>query len=198
MPVDESAIFSAYRKHVRSFAAFKPETWELIEGILEICEFRKGEFSLEEGKTCRHIDFIYKGSFRAFTNKDGLEITTGLYLEDICLTNMKSLSSATPSHLYLQAMEDSITARIYKDELIGLYDQSAELQTLGRSILEGMIIAENEWKEMYTMYDPEERYRFLLEKSPELLQRVSLQYIASFLGIRRETLSRIRSRSSRK
>jgi CRP-like cAMP-binding protein len=183
---------------VRSFAAFKPETWELIEGILEICEFRKGEYSLEEGKTCRHIDFIYKGSFRAFTNKDGLEITTGLYLEDICLTNMKSLSSATPSHLYLQAMEDSITARIYKDELIGLYDQSAELQTLGRSILEGMIIAENEWKEMYTMYDPEERYRFLLEKSPELLQRVSLQYIASFLGIRRETLSRIRSRSSRK
>jgi CRP-like cAMP-binding protein len=198
MPVDESAIFSAYRKHVRSFAAFKPETWELIAGILEICEFRKGEYSLEEGMTCRHIDFIYKGSFRAFTNKDGLEITTGLYLEDICLTNMKSLSAATPSHLYLQAMEDSITARIYKDELIGLYDQSAELQTLGRSILEGMIIAENEWKEMYTMYDPEERYRFLLEKSPELLQRVSLQYIASFLGIRRETLSRIRSRSSRK
>jgi CRP-like cAMP-binding protein len=198
MPIDESDVFRAYNNHVRTFAAFNADTWKLIEGILEICEFQKGQYSLEEGKTCRHIDFIYKGSFRAFTNKDGIDITTGLYLEDICLTNMKSLSTSTPSHLYLQALEDSITARLYKDQLIGLYDQSSELQSLGRSILEGMIIAENEWKEMYTLYDPEERYKFLLGKSPELLQRVSLQYIASFLGIRRETLSRIRSRSSRK
>jgi len=198
MLIDESAIFIAYKDHVRSFASFKTETWELIESILEIHQFKKGEYSLEEGKICRHIDFIYKGSFRAFTNKDGEDITTGLHLENICLTNMKSLSAGTPSHLYLQAMEESITARLYKDKLIGLYDRSSELQSLGRSILEGMIIAENELKEMYTLYDPEERYLFLLKRSPEILQRFSLQYVASFLGIRRETLSRIRSRSSRK
>jgi len=195
--VGSDKIFSSYKKHIGSFASFKDETWELIERILTIKEFKKGEYSLEEGKTCRHIDFIFRGSFRAYSNKDGEDITTGLYLENICLTNMKSLTTATPSHLYLQALEDSITARLYKESLIGLYEKSAELQSVGRAILEGMIIEENEWKEMYTLYDPEERYKFLLQKSPELLQRVSLQYIASFLGIRRETLSRIRNRSSR-
>jgi len=198
MALNRSAIFSAYHAHVSSFATFKVETWELIESILEIHEFKKGEYSLEEGKICRHIDFIFKGSFRAFSNKDGEDITTGLYLEGTCLTNMKSLSSQTPSHIYLQSLEDCVTARLYKDGLISLYEKSNELQSLGRAILEGMIISENDWKEMYTLYDPEERYQFIMQKSPELLQRFSLQYIASFLGIRRETLSRIRSRSAGK
>jgi CRP-like cAMP-binding protein len=190
-------IFTAYKDHIRSYATFKDETWDLIEGILSVKAFKKGEYSVEEGKVCRHIDFIYKGSFRSFSNKDGEDITTGLYLEGICLTNMKSLTTLTPSHIYLQALEEATTARLYKEDLIGLYEKSAELQSLGRAILEGMIIEENEWKEMYTLYDPEERYKFLMQKSPEIIQRISLQYVASFLGIRRETLSRIRNRSSR-
>ncbi|MBN8675282.1 MAG: Crp/Fnr family transcriptional regulator [Chitinophagales bacterium] len=194
---DSASIYSAYKNHIRSYASFKDETWELIESILSIKECRKGEYIVEEGKICRHIDFIYKGSFRAFSNKDGEDITTGIYLEGICLTNMKSLTNVTPSHIYLQALEDSVTARLYKESLIGIYEKSAELQSVGRAILEGMIIEENEWKEMYTLYDPEERYKFLLTKSPEIIQRVSLQYVASFLGIRRETLSRIRSRTAR-
>lgn len=194
---DSTHIFASYKKHIGSYASFKDETWDLIESVLSVKEFKKGEYTVEEGKICRHIDFIYKGAFRAFSNKDGEDITTGLYLEGICLTNMKSLTTVTASHIYLQALEDSVTARLYKDSLIALYEKSAELQSLGRAILEGMIIEENEWKEMYTLYDPEERYKFLLQKSPEILQRISLQYVASFLGIRRETLSRIRSRSSR-
>jgi CRP-like cAMP-binding protein len=194
---DASTIFSSYKKHISTFTAFSNETWELIESVLSVREFKKGEYSVEEGKICRHIDFIYQGSFRAYSNKDGEDITTGIYLEGICLTNMKSLSAGTASHLYLQALEDSITARLYKEELIGLYEKSAELQAVGRAILEGMIVEENDWKEMYTLYDPEERYKFLMQKSPEIIQRISLQYVASFLGIRRETLSRIRSRSAR-
>lgn len=194
---DTTNIYSAYKNHIRSYASFKDETWELIESILSVKECKKGEYIVEEGKICRHIDFIYKGSFRAFSNKDDEDITTGIYLEGICLTNMKSLTTVTPSHGYLQALEDSVTARLYKDSLIGIYEKSAELQSVGRAILEGMIVEENEWKEMYTLYDPEERYKFLLQKSPEIIQRVSLQYVASFLGIRRETLSRIRNRTSR-
>ena len=110
---------------------------------------------------------------------------------------MKSLTSSSPSQLFAQAMEDATIVRLYKDAMIGLYKESAEMQTVGRTILEAMVVQENEWKEMYTLYDPEERYQFLMTKTPELLQRFSLQYIASFLGIRRETLSRIRNRSSR-
>lgn len=194
---DYSIIYDSYKKHIRSYASFKDETWDLIETVLQVKQIGRGEYTVEEGKICRHIDFVYKGSFRSFSNKDGEDITTGLYLEGICITNMKSLSTNTPSHLFIQALEDSTVARLHKESLIGLYEKSSELQAVGRAILEAMIVEENDWKEMYTLYDPDERYRFLLNKSPELLQRISLQYIASFLGIRRETLSRIRSRASR-
>jgi CRP-like cAMP-binding protein len=191
--MDPSVIFDSYKKHIRSFASFEDETWDLIESVLQTGICKKGEFTVEEGKVCRHIDFIYRGALRAFSNKDGEEITTGLYLEDQCVTNMKSLTTVTASHIYIQALEDVVYARLYKDRLTGLYEKSAELQSIGRSILESMITEENDWKEMYNRYDPEARYQFLLERSPGLVQRVSLQYIASFLGIRRETLSRIRS-----
>lgn len=196
-PTDHSSIYDSCKKYIRSYANFKDETWDLIESALQVKQIGKGEYTVEEGKICRYIDFVYKGSFRSFSNKDGEDITTGLYLEGICITNMKSLSTNTPSHLFIQALEDSIVARLQKETLIGLYEKSSELQSVGRAILEAMIVEENDWKEMYTLYDPDERYQFLLNKSPELLQRISLQYIASFLGIRRETLSRIRSRASR-
>jgi hypothetical protein len=82
--------------------------------------------------------------------------------------------------------------------MLDLYKKAPALETVGRIMLESMLIAENEWKEMYTIYNAEERYFFLLDKYPRYVQQVPLQYIASFLGIRRETLSRIRSRSNRR
>ncbi len=66
---DTSNIYSAYKNHIHSYASFKDETWELIESILSVKECKKGKYIVEEGKVCRHIDFIYKGSFRAFPIK---------------------------------------------------------------------------------------------------------------------------------
>lgn len=194
---DEKEIFTSYREHIRSYVLVSEKTWRLIEGILKIGYLKKGELSLEEGKTCGHIDYVYKGALRAFSNKDGFEITTGIYLENRCITNMKSLSTQTPSTASIQALEDVIYARIYGKELQALYEHSSELQSVGRAILEGMVIEENDWKEMYSLYDPEERYLFLMKKSPAIISRISVQHIASFLGMRRETLSRIRNRTSR-
>jgi hypothetical protein len=71
---------------------------------------------------------------------------------------------------------------LFKERLIGLYQQSAELQNVGRAILESMVLVENEWKEMYSLYDPHKRYAFLMQKAPQFFARVPLQYIASFLG----------------
>ena len=165
-----------------------------MESILEIKEISKGELTLQEGKTCRFIDFIHSGSFRTYYLNEGLETTTAIATEDSFITDMKSLSSETPSVLNIQSLEPSIVVRLFKEKLIRLYKQSAELQNVGRAILESMIVAENEWKEMYTLYDPQKRYVFLMQKAPQFFARVPLQYIASFLGIRRETLSRMRSR----
>ena len=194
MRQDPKEILQHYRSVLHSYCAFSLEAWELLESILEIRDVSKGELSLKEGKTCRFIDFIHVGSFRTYYLNDGLETTTAISIEGLFITDMKSLSSETASNLNIQALEPAVIVRLYKEKLINLYKQSAELQTVGRAILESMVVAENEWKEMYTLYDPQKRYTFLMQKAPQFFARVPLQYIASFLGIRRETLSRMRSR----
>ncbi|MBL7933324.1 MAG: Crp/Fnr family transcriptional regulator [Bacteroidia bacterium] len=190
-------ILESYRKFVSAHAPLSDETWKLMKPIVSVGSCNKGERFIEEGKICQHVYYIFSGSARSYSNRDGDEITTGLYLEGVCVTNMKSLSTQSVSTINVQALEPMQFAKLSRNELMSLYDQSVELQAVGRAILETMIVEENELKDMYTLYDPEERYKFLLQKSPSLFQRVSLQYIASFMGIRRETLSRIRSKSAR-
>jgi CRP-like cAMP-binding protein len=189
-----NGTFSKFRDFIQSQGKFPDVTWNLLESILEMHELSKGEHTLTESQVCRFIDFVDTGSFRMYYNKDGNEVTTALYTEGACITDMKSLSQQTPSQLNLITNEKSVVVRLYKDKLIGLYGQSPELQALGRSILESMIVNESAWKEMYTLYDPTERYEFLLRKAPTLVLRFPMQHIASFLGIRRETLSRIRGK----
>ena len=164
---------------------------------MRITTSKKGELLLEEGAVCRHIYFIYKGAFRFLYLKDEQEITTALFAEGVCMTNMKSLTTSQPSNIFIQTLEDSIVIKVSKEALNQLFKQSAELEGVGRVIMENIMADDSDWKEMYTIYNPEERYKFLMRKSPELLQKIPLQHIASFLGMRRETLSRIRSRFSR-
>ena len=183
-----------FRNFIQEQHPLDDDTWDLLRGILEYHSVKRSEFTLREGQVCRFIDFVDKGSFRAFYNKDGDEVTTALYLEGVCVTNMVSLSKGESSKLMIQANEDSLVVRLYKDRLISLYERSAGLQSIGRAVLESLVIVENSWKEMYALYTPQERYQFLTSKSPTLPLRFSLQHIASFLGIRRETLSRIRQK----
>lgn len=190
----EQDALLAYHRHLTYITGISKDAWESLYRIAEVKEVERHEVVLEEGKVCRYIDFIFTGAFRAFYNSDGEEVTVGLYLPGTCFTNMKSLSNQTPSQLTIQALSHSIVVRIQKQEMIGLYLDVPEMESVGRKMLEHMLIEENEWKDMHTLYTPEKKYAFLLEKNPRLIQVFPLQFIASFLGMRRETLSRIRNR----
>lgn len=194
---DDFAILEAFRVHLQTMTSISDRLWLLMTSAMRITSSKKGELLLEEGATCKHIYFIYKGSFRFLYLKEDEEVTTGLFTEGICMTNMKSLTTLQPSKIFIQTLEDAVVVKISKDSLIELYKQAPELEGIGRVILEHMLSEDADWKEMYTIYNPEERYHFLVKKAPRLLQRIPLQYIASFLGMRRETLSRIRSRAAR-
>lgn len=194
MKEDPADIFAHFRSVLESYCPITDASWNLLEFILEIRYISKGERILNEGRTCRYIDFIHSGCFRTYHVNDGLETTTSIITEGNFLTDMKSLTLEIPSRVNIQALEHAVIVRFYKEKLIGLYAQSSELQTAGRAILESMVVAENEWKEMYTLYDPAQRFAYLMKKAPHFFTRVPLQHIASFLGIRRETLSRLRSK----
>lgn len=191
----EQETLEAYQLHLKTIADMNDTVWNALRAIVHIKSVQRNQVILEEGAVCNAIDFIHSGAFRAFYNMDGEEITVGLYLPGTCYTNMKSLSTQTPSQLTIQALSPGIIARVHKTEMIGLYSQVPDMERVGRRMLEHMLIEENEWKDMHTLYSPEQKYHFLLQKNPKLIQVFPLQFIASFLGMRRETLSRIRNKS---
>ena len=195
--VDEVPVLLDFRAYIQSKVAIQDDLWQVMTEAMKVVKVHKGERLLEKGVVCKHIYFIYKGAFRFLYLKDEEEITTALYTKGVCMTNMKSLATLQPSSIIIQSLEDGIIVRMGKEFLIQLYKKATGLEAVGRVITEHMVAEDMEWKEMYTIYNPEQRYQFLLKKSPEILQKVPLQYVASFLGMRRETLSRIRGRVSR-
>lgn len=168
--------------------------WDIFQSILRHERFDKGGFLLAEGRVCRGIHFIAKGAVRTYRLLDGKEITTSFHFEEDFVCELESLSSGLPSGQFIQTLEATETIFIPRAPLIGLYQTSPSFQELGRTILERVVLTEQRYSSLFTLYSPEERYSYILLRYPHLIQRVPLQHLASYLGIARETLSRIRKR----
>ena len=152
----------------------------------------RGENILKQGQICKAVLFVEKGHLRTFFDKDGREINTSFTFEGNFTTNLKSLRSALPSEITIQAGEPTIVYEFNKDKLFELYKVSPEIESFGRKLIEQLLIVQEEHSNLFKIYSPTERYQYLLTKQPEILQRISLSQLASYLGIARETLSRIR------
>ena len=149
---------------------------------------------LVEGAVCRHIYFVEQGYLRTFHNRDGVEINLSFSFEGSFVTDLGSLRNATPSTVTIRAEEQSVVQAIAREDLIGLYAGSAEIEAFGRRLLEELLAEQEEQANLFRLHTPAERYHRVVTRNPQLLQRVSLSHLASWLGVTRETLSRIRSR----
>ena len=166
-----------------------------LNELFHIATYRKlakGEVLLNDGQVCKSIFFIETGYLRTFMRNDGKEINTDFAFENSFTTNIKSLRSETASTVTIQAAEPTTVYEFDKNELLQLYNKSPELESFGRKLLEHLLIQQEEHSNLFKIYSPKERYQYVQANYPELLQRVSLTQLASFLGTARETLSRIR------
>lgn len=171
------------------------EDWTTFESILKTIKLKRKEYLLREGQICRGIFFLSEGAMRTFyINDKGREINTAFYFENDFLREIESMASNSPSQKSIQAIEDSTVFYIDKARLTALYEKSDFYQKLGRMILERLTISEQKYSSLLTAYSPKERYLYILENRPELVERIPLQYLASYLGLSRESLSRIRKR----
>ncbi|MBL7911260.1 MAG: Crp/Fnr family transcriptional regulator [Bacteroidia bacterium] len=157
-------------------------------------QFEKGEFILKQGQICKTIMFVEKGFLRTFINKDGKEINTDFTFEGNFTTNLKSLRSASLANTSIQAGEVTVIYEFNKDKLLELYSDSAEIESFARKLLEQVLIAQEEHVNLFKIYSPTERYEYLRTNKPQILQRISQSQLSSYLGIARETLSRIRKK----
>jgi CRP-like cAMP-binding protein len=142
----------------------------------------------------RHLHFLEKGALRGHYTLEGKEITHWFAFENDFVTSFHSFSTQTPAVESIQLLEGSILWGISKEKLTGLLNQFHDIERLLRIAYEKYYIRLEERFVNAQFKTATERYEQLLQQAPHLPERVPLGYIASYLGISQETLSRIRSR----
>lgn len=181
-------------RYIHTLTPFSPENWQALAPALTKVTLCKDEFLLETGKVCDALFFISSGYCRAFQDKDGHDINIAFFFENDIATNIHSFATGERSAFSIQALEPLSAVRFDKKKLreVSLHDPAIE--ALGRKCLQQIAIKQEKHAAMFKLMNPQERYEFLETYDPALLQRVSLTQLASYLGVARETLSRIRSR----
>jgi len=177
-----------------SFASLSEDGYGLLMSIAEPKELKKAEVLLHESQVCKHVYYVESGYLKAIHNNDGKEVSLSFTFPGSFTTTLRSLRTGVPSGYNIQACKPAIVWKLEKDKLFGLYAQSLEISTFGRDLLELLLIAQEEHTNIFKLNTPAERYQYVLKHNPELLQKVSLTDLASYLAISRETLSRIRKK----
>lgn len=161
-----------------------------LSGIIQI---PKNQDLQPIGKTCKTIYFLNKGVARIYYYKDGLDITDSFAFENQIIVRVESLFTGRPSRKGIQILEDAELVAIDANRLFELYDRYAEIERLFRKVFEASHVELVNRIEAIQFHTAEERYNALLEEAPDLIRRVALKHIASYLGITQVSLSRIRS-----
>lgn len=180
--------------YIRSISELSEESVEVLSGVISPVEFHKGDYLLKEGEVCPAIFFITKGYCRSVQYADGSEINMAFYLENDFASNTRSLSQRTASGYAIQACEALKAIRIDRDKLLEAYIRSPQIEAFGRKLLEMMMARQEEHAGLFKLLDAAERYHWLQQHQPEMIQRIPLTQLASYLGVSRETLSRIRAK----
>lgn len=178
----------------KTYGNMSSETAIALNTRIKFFHKKKGDFLLKQGQINSSLFVIEQGIVRAFFLKEGKEVNSWFGMENEFIGSILPLYSNQPSFEYIQFLEDSIFYSISIEDLNEMYVLYPELNLIGRKIAEKLCeVLEERIVSLHTD-NAEERYRALINKTPAIVQRVSLGHIASFLGITQETLSRIRSR----
>ncbi|SDD57112.1 Crp/Fnr family transcriptional regulator [Niabella drilacis] len=180
--------------YFRSLVPFSDESWHRLQPALSKAHFEKGAPLLKEGQACRALYFIEKGYCRTYYQADGLEKNTGFFFENDMVTNISSFGSGQPSAYFIAAGEP-LDVIVFDRSLLQVASKtSPEIEALGRSCIRLFAARQEDFASIFQLYTAKNRLEYLERHYPFMLQRIPLSQLSSFLGVARETLSRIRSR----
>jgi len=170
------------------------EAWALLAKRLQRVEFAKGHHLFRSGRTDETVYFMERGIARAYNIREGKDLTFWIGMEGDPLMSFNSYIRRKPGYENIELLENCVLYKIAAGELQQLYLENLELANWGRKLAELELIKTEEHFIGLQCQTAEERYKNLLQNRPELLQRVALMHIASYLGITQVTLSRIRGK----
>jgi len=186
-------LYSEFRKYIRQIIPLSDLELAQLQKILQFKHIQKREHLVEMNQICDKVVFFMNGYFRFYHfSNEGIEITSDFYFAPGFVTSYTSLITGNISKVNVQAMDEMQLLVLYKHDLEDLYQKSHAIEHLGRIIAEQVAITSEKHLFSLLFQSAEERYQNLLSQNPEFVKSIPLQYIASYLGISPETLSRVR------
>jgi CRP-like cAMP-binding protein len=183
----------ALRQFIENYTSLTTEEWTKIFKCFEKRIIEKDEVILEEGKVCRYLYFVETGLFRFYITKNGNDITKFFTEAPYLFTSQASFNSEKPAMENIQAIEKSVIWQISYNQANELFELKSWAD-LARKITQEVQFYTEEILEELQTETAEFRYEKMQKNNPELLQRIPLKHLASFLGIAPQSLSRIRKK----
>ena len=181
------------RELARKYSTMTYDELDVLESLLVPIKYGKGEKILQEGEVCRNISYIEKGLVRQFYFKNGKEVTEHLGVDHSICMCIESLFKEEPSRLQVEALEPTLVYALPKAKLEAAAMRNVNIQMLYRKILEESLIQSQIHADLVRFESAPNRYKRLCDLSPQVVLRAPLTYIANYLQMTPETLSRIRS-----
>lgn len=183
------------RELARKYSTMTHEELDTLESILIPRKYAKGEMILKEGEVCENIYYIDKGLIRQFYYKNNKELTEHIGADGEIFMCIESLFKEEPTSLQAEAIEASTIYLIPKHRLEQVALHNVNIQILYRKILEESLIISQQHADLLRFETAQNRYLRLCKMSPQVVLRAPLVYIASYLQMTPETLSRVRAAS---
>ena len=181
------------RELARKYSTMTHEELDVLESILVPMKFAKGEMILSEGEVCENIYYIERGLIRQFYFKNGKQITEHLGEDRTIFMCIESLFREEPTKLQVEAIEPTTVYALPKRRLEQLALHNVNIQILYRKILEESLIISQVHADLVRFETAQDRYKKMCKLSPQVILRAPLVYIASYLQMTPETLSRVRA-----
>lgn len=181
------------RELARKYSTMTHDELDILESVLVPMKFAKGEIILKEGDVCEHVYYVERGLTRQFYFKNGKELTEHIGVEHSIVMCIESLFMEKPTHLQLEALEPTLIYAMPKRKLEEVALHNVNIQILFRKILEESLIISQVHADMLRFETAQDRYLKLCKLSPQVVLRAPLVYVASYLQMTPETLSRVRA-----
>lgn len=192
MKTDPQIYFDLF---MEQFPDLSKDAAEFTRSFLILQKYEKKAFLFKSGEVQKELCYVCKGLLRKYyINEKGNNITTSFICERGYATDYPSFLRQIPSKFYIECLEPSVMIKMPYKKLQEAYLKYKESEMYGRLMAEKVLTKETDRLESFLFQNAEERYLSFLENNKEMINRISLSHLASYLGMKRQSLSRIRSK----
>lgn len=165
-----------------------------LQQLMPIKSYSKGSLLLREGEVAKDAYFVLKGCVRSYYLRDGEDFTTAFYTENESCASLHSYTHQVPAKHYMECIEDCELLVLNYEKEKEIIERYPAFESLCRAGLEADFGKSQEQQALFLSSSPEDRYLNLLQERPDLFQRIPQYQLASYLGVKPESLSRLKKR----